>query len=53
MEIIRTPDEIEALLNEAIVRANEPSQFSGMTYEQGVEAALNWLLRGEDDSPLD
>lgn len=29
----------------------EASQFSGMTYEQGVEAALRWVLGETKGSP--
>lgn len=39
--------EIEELLN----RADEfaPSKFPGMTYEQGVSAALGWVLGLDPD----
>lgn len=51
--MMRTEDEIEELFNEAAVRANEPTQYPGMTYEQGVFAALEWLKAKMEESPLD
>lgn len=50
-EPIRTADEIEALLCEISIRENrgEGNPYPGMTYYQGITAALEWML-GEADT---
>jgi len=51
---MRTKNEID----EELGRATEwvvagVTEFSGMTYEQGVEAALRWVLMEEDERPIE
>ncbi len=46
-----TPDDMEKVIN-AIVDNPDP-RWSAMTYEQGVRAALEWVLGEEDHNPLD
>lgn len=53
MKFERTPQETEALLDEATDRASLPTQNPGMTYEEGVLAALDWIFGRTDDNPLD
>lgn len=53
VEIVRSSAEIEDLLNEAIVRANEPTRYSGMTYEQGIQEILEYLTGRLDENPLE
>jgi hypothetical protein len=45
-----TDKEIENIMNEAI--ANN-GKFDGMTYEEGVEAALRWVLGEMEESPME
>ena len=55
MYIVRTDEEINALLNECS-EAEEfgKTKFRGMTYEQGIKAAIEWLTDLEvDDNPLE
>ncbi len=51
METTRTADEIETLLREIAVREDcgEGDPYPGMTYYQGIKAALEWML-GEVES---
>lgn len=52
--ITKTTTEIDDLLTQCTEAESEGSMYSGMTYEQGIEAALCWVLnlgRG-DDHPL-
>lgn len=55
MEITkRSTEDVDDLLNEVqdfIERGT--TKFSGMTYEQGVEAAIRWLRGDCDDRPMD
>ncbi len=54
MEIKRTDDEINEVLNECAERIYEGrSKFPGMSYEEGVEAAIRWLTEDEYDHPMD
>lgn len=54
MEIVRTEKEINQLLNQC-VEAEETgiSKFPGMTYEQGIKEAIEWLCGDSDCYPLD
>lgn len=48
-KIVRTEDEINALLNEiAETKDTQGTKFRGMSYEDGIEAAIRWLT--EQDS---
>lgn len=52
--IVPTAKEIDDLLNEcAKAEAEGNSKFFGMTYEQGIEAAIHWLTDAEREHPLD
>jgi hypothetical protein len=53
MEVVRSALEVDTALNAAIARANSGSQWPGMSYEQGVEAAISWLLGWSDDNPME
>jgi hypothetical protein len=48
----RTKAEIEDVIGEAIDAEMEGSKFPGMTYEQGVQAALQWVTGQSDDNPM-
>lgn len=51
--IQRTDAEIDALLNEALDRVNDgDSKFSGMSYEAGIVAAIDWLNGDIEDHPM-
>jgi hypothetical protein len=53
-EIVRTDEEIDQLLNECCDQINTGgSKFSGMTYEQGLDAAIRWLTGDADEYPLE
>jgi len=46
--------DIDDVLNICTERANSGnSPLWGMTYEEGVEAGIRWVLGQTDDSPLD
>ena len=47
---MRTEQEIEDELDE--VPPDGPSEWPGMTYEQGVERALRWVLEWDDGKPV-
>lgn len=45
--------EISDVLNECLEKEIEGgSKFPGMTYEQGVSAAINWLTGESDSNPM-
>lgn len=47
-EIQRKPEEIDQLLNECQDKTNEGgSKFPGMTYEQGIVEAIEWLTNSD------
>lgn len=48
-----TDDEIDTVLNACLEAEDEGcSIYPGMSYEQGVAAALNWL-RGDGPNPIE
>ena len=47
----RTQEEIDALLNKCVDAENFGSNYPGMSYEQGIKAAIEWLDGG--DYPFD
>ena len=50
---MKNEHQIEAIMDKVLERYHEPSRFPGMTYEQGVRNALDWVLEETDDDPLD
>lgn len=53
--MMRTEREIETELDrvDSEKAAGGPSEWPGMSYEQGVDAALRWVLGHSDDAPMD
>lgn len=52
-KIKKTPEEINDLLNACVEsEATEKSKFPGMSYEEGVKYALEWVLGISDVHPL-
>jgi hypothetical protein len=53
-EAMKTEQEIEQYLNESLPEgAGGPSKWPGMSYEQGVDAALRWVLGYTDEKPME
>lgn len=53
-EIVRTEDEIDAQAEKAWAQVREGgSRWPGMTYEQGVANAIEWLTGDNDDPPME
>jgi len=51
-QVERTDDEINDVLNDVSHRINEGgSRYPGMSYENGIEEALQWVLGKSDDHP--
>jgi hypothetical protein len=50
---MRTRDEINDLMDKAAEGINEGSRFPGMSYEEGIRAAIEWLTEENDEHPLD
>ena len=52
--VTKTEKEIDDLLNQCVEAMNKGSKYPGMTYEEGIDAALCWALNlGRDsDHPL-
>ncbi len=52
-EIVRDQLEIDALIGKCIdQQSSGVSRFPGMTYEQGIREALEWVIGDTDDDPL-
>ena len=45
-----TRKQIDEIINQII--ENPGPRFPGMTYEQGVRNALDWVLGDEEENPL-
>jgi len=49
-EVIRTDEEISDLREQISDQINQgSSKFHGMTYEQGLDAMIEWLLYKDED----
>lgn len=52
-QVVRTEDEIDELLNECSeCEETGDSHFPGMSYENGVKAAIEWLNGDTDSHPI-
>lgn len=52
-EIERSEEEINDVLNKAMEGVDKGSKWPGMSYEQGVLAALDWLFGTVDFNPME
>ena len=53
MEFVPTETEIDNVLNECMEKEElGETKYPGMTYEQGIKAALEWA-QGYGENPLD
>jgi hypothetical protein len=51
---VRSREEIEGQAREAIAWvAGDSTDVAGMSYEEGVDAALQWVLGQSDDKPIE
>lgn len=50
---MRTQAEIHSQIDMANEKEESGSGFNGMNYEDGVRAALEWILGGTDSKPMD
>lgn len=50
---MRSEKEINATLNELMDLRHKPSKYPQMTFEEGIEAALDWVLENRDENPLE
>jgi hypothetical protein len=46
-------EQIEEEINRALEWEGKGSKFPGMTYEQGIRWALDWVLGNSDVRPMD
>lgn len=51
-QLSRSDDEINDQLNLAAEGLDSGSRWPGMSYEQGVDSALHWVLGHTDDAPM-
>ena len=49
---MRDEDEIQDMADRAADAAYKATRYPGMTYEEGVRAALDWVLGGEDEPAI-
>jgi hypothetical protein len=49
---MKSQREVEKLASEAAARSMERTQVPGMTYEEGVRDALDWVLGNNEENPL-
>lgn len=53
MNIVRTEQEIWDLLNQcAEVEETGSSNYPGMSYEQGIKVAIEWIIGDVKDHPI-
>lgn len=52
-DTVRSDDEINAVLNKAADGIDGGSAYPRMMYEEGVQAAIDWITGANDDHPFD
>jgi len=53
-EIKRSNEEIDDVLNKTSESVDQgTTRWAGMSYEQGVEAAILWVTGQTDDNPME
>ena len=50
---MRSEQEIENMLNSGLPDGVQGTKVPGMSYEEGVDATVRWVLKWTDDNPLD
>ena len=50
---MRTKDEMYDEIDNAIEKQESGEGFNGMSYEDGVKAALEWAMGDTEDKPTD
>ena len=51
MDVVRTEDEINALEDWCFEAEEEGTNYHGMTYEQGIRDAIDWLRDADVEGP--
>jgi len=52
-QIVRTEEEIDEVNNRIMEAMVEGTKFSGMTYEEGCQYMLQWLIGEIDEDPME
>lgn len=52
-EIVRTDEEISNVIDWCYEANEKGSHYTGMSYEDGIRAAIDWLTGYNDDSLMD
>lgn len=54
MELVRTEEEVDEQMNRASESIEKgTTRWPGMSYEQGVDAALRWVTGQDDSEPME
>lgn len=53
MEQVRSQGEIDNLMNRVLDQMDKGTKFFGMSYEEGINAAINWLFNEDEPNPMD
>jgi hypothetical protein len=48
-----TTAQIDKVLNQCADAQEHGTHFFGMTYEDGVDAAIRWMLGEDDENPME
>lgn len=52
-QVKRSSEEIDDVLNWAAEGMDRGARFPGMSYEEGIHAALQWVFGFTEDNPAD
>lgn len=50
---MKTENEIYSLIDDAMEAQADGSKYGGMSYEDGIEAACQWILGNSDEYPTE
>ena len=51
-ELVRTDQEISEVIGWCFEANDNGTYYSGMSYEDGIRAAIDWITGVSDDSPV-
>ncbi len=51
--LVRTDEEIDNVMNKALDASVEGSKWPGMSYEEGIDAAIRWIVGLADEDPME
>jgi len=53
MEVVRTDEEINRVLDKVMEAQQKGSKYRGMSFEDGIREMYDWLTGDQDEPPME